>query len=85
MIKVFGPDYQYQGEILTQPAIIYLDDHHYDETNCCFQVEKLLANSECDPHQHLLVIEGLGHDDVLAQYNCMTFPRFFFIIGKLAH
>ena len=76
MIRVFGPDYRYQGEILTQPAIIYLDDHHYDETNHCFQVEKLLANSECDPQQHLLIIEGLGHDDVLARYNCVTFPRF---------
>ena len=76
MIKVFGPDYQYQGEILTQPAIIYLDDHHYDETNRCFQVEKLLANSECDPQQHLLIIEGLGHDDVLARYNCVIFPSF---------
>jgi hypothetical protein len=76
MIRVFGPEYQYQGEILTQPAIIYLDDHHYDETNRCFQVEKLLANSACDPQQHLLIIEGLGHDDVLARYNCVTFPRF---------
>lgn len=76
MIRVFGPTYQYQGEILTQPAIIYLDDHHYDEANRCFQVEKLLANSECDPQQHLLIIEGLGHDDVLSQYNCMTFPRY---------
>ena len=76
MIKVFGPDYQYQGEILTQPAIIYLDDHHYDKVNRCFQVEKLLANSECDPQQHILIIEGLGHDDVLAKYNCVIFPRF---------
>ena len=76
MIKVFGPAYQYQGEILTQPAIIYLDDHHYDEANCCFQVEKLLANSECDPQQHILIIEGLGHDDVLAKYNYVIFPRF---------
>jgi hypothetical protein len=76
MIKVFGPGYQYQGEILTQPAIIYLDDHHYDETNRCFQVERLLANSTCDPQQHILIIEGLGHDDVLSRYNCVTFPRF---------
>jgi len=69
VIKIFGPSYRYQGEILTEPEIIYLDDHHYDEINQCFHLEALLDNSACDPQEHLVVFEGFGHDDILAKYN----------------
>ena len=76
MIKIFGPSYRYQGEILTEPEIIYLDDHHYDETNRCFHLELLLKNSACDPQKHLIVFEGFGHDDILAKYNHICIPGF---------
>lgn len=76
MIRVFGPSYRYQGEILTQPEIIYIDDHHYDEQNRCFQVAKLLENSACDPQKHLVVIEGFGHDDALSKYKLLCIPGY---------
>jgi hypothetical protein len=76
MIRIFGPSYRYNGEILTKPEIIYINDHHYDEQNRCFHVEKLLENSACDPQKQLVVIEGLGHDDVLSKYNCLCIPGY---------
>lgn len=76
MIRVFGPSYRYKGEVLTEPSIIYVDDHHYDEVNQCFHLEELLKNSACDPAEHLVVIEGLGHDDVLSKYQLLIIPGF---------
>jgi hypothetical protein len=74
MIEILGPTYRYQGEILTQPEVIYINDHHYNEDDNDFQVRLLLENSACDPQQHLLVFDHFGHDDVLAQYPHVDLP-----------
>jgi len=77
MIEIFGPSYQYGGEILTKPEIIYIQDHHYDEVTQCFHVKNLLENSTCDPHKHLLVFDHVvQQDDVLAAYQCACLPIF---------
>ena len=57
MIEILGPTYRYQGEILTKPEVIYINDHHYNENDNDFQVRLLLENSACDPQQHLLVFD----------------------------
>jgi len=77
MIEIFGPSYRYHGEILTKPEIIYVIDHHYDELNRCFHVEKLLENSACDPMSHLIVFDHVvQEDDAFAPYRCACLPIF---------
>ena len=56
MIEVFGPTYRYQGEQLTEPEIIVVNDHQYSEQDQCYHVEQLLSNSVCDPKDHVLVM-----------------------------
>jgi hypothetical protein len=75
MIRIHGPTYRYRGEILTQPAIIYIEDH-YNEDGQCFHVNCLIENSECDPQQHLLIVGGLGHDDILSKYNHLIYAGY---------
>lgn len=74
MIEILGPTYRYQGEILTEPEIIYINDHHYNEDDNDFQVRLLLENSACDPQQHLLVFDHFGHDDALSKYPHVDLP-----------
>ena len=76
MIEIFGPSYRYNGEILTEPEIIYVNDHHYDDDNHCFHVKTLLENSTCDPKDHLVVFDHINHDDELAEYNLLCMPIF---------
>jgi hypothetical protein len=76
MIEIFGPTYRYNGEILTEPEIIYVNDHHYDDDSHCFHVKTLLENSACDPHKHLVVFDHINHDDELAEYNLLCMPIF---------
>jgi hypothetical protein len=76
MIEIFGPKYRFNGEVLTDPEIIYINDHHYDEENQCFHVEKLLKNSACDPQKHLLVFDHINHEDELNNYNHICLPIF---------
>jgi len=77
MIEIFGPTYRYGGEILSEPKIIYVQDHHYDEFNRCFHVKKLLENSTCDPMSHLIVFDHVvQQDDIFAQYQCVCLPVF---------
>lgn len=76
MIEVFGPTYRYSGEILTKPEIIYINDHHYNEEDQCFEVEKLLENSTCDPMLHTLLFDHINHEDHLSKYNCIYLPAF---------
>jgi hypothetical protein len=76
MIEVFGPSYQYSGEQLTKPEIIYVHDHHYNEENQCFHIKQLMENSLCDPLEHLLIFDQSAHDDELAQYNHVCLPIF---------
>ena len=74
MIEIFGPTYKYQGEILEQPEIIYIQDHHYDEDDQCFHVKHLIANSTCNPDDHLILFNNLGHEDQLQQQQHVCLP-----------
>jgi hypothetical protein len=77
MIEFVGSSYKYSGEQLTQPEIIFIRDHHYDEDDQCFHVQQLLENSHCDPHEHVLMFDHvLQHDDVLKDYQLISFPSF---------
>jgi hypothetical protein len=76
MIEVFGPTYRYQGEQLTTPEIVVVNDHHYNDQDHCYHVEQLLANSTCDPSQHILVMDHVNHEDELEKYHCLCLPIF---------
>jgi hypothetical protein len=77
MIKFVGSSYQYRGEILDAPEIIFVEDHHYHEESRSFPVKKLLENSACDPTQHILVFDHiLQHDDELKEYCQIHLPLF---------
>ena len=77
MIEIHGPTYKYTGEILDKPEIIVVRDHHYNEEDQCFHIQKLLENSTCDPHLHTLLFDTvLIHDDVLKDYNIISYPGF---------
>ena len=77
MIEIHGPTYKYTGEILDKPEIIVVRDHHYNEEDQCFHIQKLLENSTCDPHLHTLLFDHvLIHDDVLKDYNIILYPTF---------
>lgn len=68
MLKIHGPTYQYRGEILTTPEIILVEDHHYDEQDHCFHLEKLLNNQE-----HTVIFDHIvQHDEFLT--NPVYFP-----------
>ena len=77
MIKIHGPSYQYQGEQLTAPEIIFIADHHYDEDQQCFPIKQLLDNSQCNPYDHIVIFDHvLQHNDVLQDYQLISFPSF---------
>ena len=83
MIEIHGPTYKYTGEILDKSEIIVVRDHHYNEEDHCFHIQKLLENSTCDPHLHTLLFDHvLIHDDVLKDYNIILYPTF---IAKEGH
>ena len=76
MIEIFGPTYKYNGEVLTKPEIIFINDHFYDEEDQCFHVQKLLEASACDPKLHTLIYDHVLHDDALSEYNGVYLPIF---------
>ena len=76
MIEIHGPTYKYQGETLEKPEIIWINDHCYDEEDCCFHAERLLEAGPCDPSLHTLVFDHIGHDDALSKYNSICYPIF---------
>ena len=76
MIELFGPTYKYNGEVLSEPEIIFINDHCFDEQDQCFHVKTLLDNSSCDPKSHTLIFDHILHDDELAEYNGIYFPIF---------
>lgn len=47
MKKIHGPTYRYSGEILADPEMILVTDHHYDEESQCDHVAQLLQASTC--------------------------------------
>jgi len=77
MIELIGSNYRYAGQRLSQPEIIVVRDHHFDEESQCFHIEPLLTHSECDPLSHTVIFDHvLQHDDTLSQYNLVCFPSF---------
>ena len=77
MIELVGSKYCYQGEQLASPEIIVILDHHYNEELQCFPVEQLLKNSVCNPKEHTVIMDHvLQHDDVLRDYQPISFPSF---------
>ena len=77
MINLVGSTYQYQGEQLLSPEIIVVRDHHYNEKEQCFPIQKLLENSQCNPTDHVLIFDHvMQHNDVLQDYQSINFPSF---------
>jgi hypothetical protein len=77
MIEFIGSMYHYFGEQLSEPEIIVVRDHHYHEDSQCFPVQKLLENSICNPSEHVVIFDHvLQHDDVLKNYQLISFPSF---------
>ncbi len=76
MIELFGPTYKYNGEVLSEPEIIFINDHCFDEQDQCFHVKTLLDNSSCDPKSHTLIVDHILDDDALSDYNLVYFPIF---------
>jgi hypothetical protein len=77
MIEFVGHSYHYQNEQLISPEIIVVRDHHYHEDSQCFPVQKLLDNSVCDSMEHVVILDHvLQHDDVLKDYQLISFPSF---------
>jgi hypothetical protein len=74
MIEILGPTYRYRGEILTEPEMILIRDHHYDDIDHCFHVKTLLDNSACDAHQHLLISDSVFHSDEIHPYKLLCLP-----------
>lgn len=71
MIQVHGPTYCYHGEILTEPTLIFVEDHHYDENNQCFQLKQLLDNSTCT---HTVIFDHvLWHEEFIS--DPVYFPK----------
>jgi hypothetical protein len=70
MIKIHGPSYRYSGEILTEPEVILVTDHHYDEENQCDHVARLLAASTC---QHRVFFDHVVQQDVF-DFEVHSFP-----------
>lgn len=76
-LTVHGPTYQYQNEVLEKPELILVMDHHYNETDRCFHLKKLLENSKCDPRLHTVIFDHVNiHDDEMQGYNFIYFPGF---------
>lgn len=73
MIEIFGPTYQYCGEILAQPEVIYVRDHHYSEQIHGYHVQAMLDNSV---HEHVVVFDHVNCEDDLGQYQHVCLPVF---------
>jgi hypothetical protein len=77
MIDIIGSTYRYQGEQLDSSKIIVARDHHYHEEQNCFPIKQLLDNSVCNPKEHVVIFDHvLQHDDVLKDYQLVSFPSF---------
>ena len=68
--------YRYTGELLQEPTVIFVVDHHYDEENNCWPLQQLLDNSKCDPYSHTLLFDMHLHDDIFVKYNPLCIPFF---------
>ncbi len=69
VIKIIhGPTYQYQGETLDKPTVIYVRDHHYNEQDQCFHLQRLLNGST----EHTVIF-----DHVVQHNEFLTDPVYF--------
>jgi hypothetical protein len=75
IIEIFGPSYCYSNEVLTKPTVIWVVDHHYtpgaDEP---YAIKTLLANSACDPGQHLIVFDDFLECQDFEKYPYVCYP-----------
>lgn len=77
MMQLLGPSYRYNGETLSQPQVIVVRDHHYDEHNQKFHLLDLLTNSKCEAMHHRIIFDHvLQHEDQLQGFNLIYFPSF---------
>ena len=69
MLIIHGPTYRYCGERLTDSTMIYVCDHHYNEQDQCFHLERLIDQSV----GHTVVFDHVvQHDEFLS--NPVYFP-----------
>lgn len=68
--------YRYTGEILSEPTVIHVVDHHYDETNNIWPLQQLLDNSSVNPQSHTLFFDMNIHDDIFSKYNPKCTPLY---------
>jgi len=68
--------YRYTGERLQESTVIFVVDHHYDETTKIWPLQQLLDNSKCDPYSHTLLFDMHLHDDIFVKYNPLCIPFF---------
>lgn len=62
MLIIHGPTYRYSDEFLTEPTLVYVCDHHYNEQDRCFHLERLLNKSQ----DHTVVFDHVvQHDEFL--------------------
>jgi len=73
MLKIHGPTYRYRGEILTDPTVIMVQDHHYDPQHGD-HLRLLLDNSQCPPNQHLLVFDHVLRQDEYSNHPHICLP-----------
>jgi hypothetical protein len=75
MIKVLhGPTYEYQGERLTEPTTVVIQDHCFNELTQTFALQQLLDASVCDPRLHTLVFDHVLQQDEFTDYHCVYMP-----------
>jgi hypothetical protein len=76
MLELHGPSYRYQGEILEQPEVIWVRDHHYDLNSIHpFAVEQLVAASPC-ADQHWVVFDHVNAREYTTLKNVLYMPLF---------
>lgn len=69
MLIIHGPSYRCTGETLDNPTLIYVRDHHYNEQDQCFHLEKLLNGNQA----HTVIFDHVvQHDEFLT--NPVYFP-----------
>lgn len=69
MLIIHGPTYRYSGELLTEPTLVYVRDHHYNEQDQCFHLKSLLDGSQ----EHTVIFDHVvQHDEFLS--NPVYFP-----------
>lgn len=72
MLKIHGPTYRYTGEILNDPTLIFVEDHHYDEQEQCHHLKKLLSANRTI--KHTVVFDHVVSHDEDYQAECVYFP-----------